>query len=38
MFLYYCKLALWSLQWEVYLSVAWTVTRELMGADANAGE
>ena len=38
MFLYYLKLAAFALQWEVILSVLWTLTRELMGADANAGD
>ena len=38
MFLYYCKLALWLVQWELLLSVLWTLVREAMGGNANAGD
>ena len=33
MTLYYLKLALWLTQWEIILSVLWTVARVWLGAD-----
>lgn len=36
MFLYYCKLAAFAVQWELLLSVLWTLVREAMGGNTNA--